>query len=353
MAVSIVNDLRVVHVHLVYREPVRSGQDWTTERDAAVVRLTDAEGRTGVGEALTPPTTSAVAEVLSWVVGRDAAELVAAGGAWSLGRWSTTLVGAVDSAIVDLAAQAAGVPAARLLGAEGTRSHVAVNALLVETQDVASALYAARALVQEGYRALKVKLEAGEDGAPAAWWAPALGAIRSAVGPGVALRLDLNGALTEAAALSWLPRLVDVALEYVEQPIPAELGTAALARVRATGIPVAADEAVADARTATALLDAGACDVLVVKPGRVGGPLAAMAVARAAAERGVAVTISTLLETGVGLAAAVHVAAALPGDRAHGLATAGLLAADPARGLPPVEHGRIAIPGPGLGVTLA
>ena len=85
--------------------------------------------------------------------------------------------------------------------------------------------------------------------------------------------------------------------------------------------------------TARALLAADAVDVLVVKPARVGGPAAVAEIAELAAERGVPVVISTLFETGVGIAAALAMAADLPeivpdgwaSPPDHGLATAGLL----------------------------
>ena len=83
------------------------------------------------------------------------------------------------------------------------------------------------------------------------------------------------------------------------------------------------------------VLDAGAADVLVVKPSRVGGPVAVAEIATLAAERGVPVVISSLFETGVGLAPGLACAAALPdvpgwpaAERDHGLATADLLRDD-------------------------
>ncbi len=118
-------------------------------------------------------------------------------------------------------------------------------------------------------------------------------------------------------------------------------------------MPLAADESVTDRGAAVALLDAGACDVLVVKPSRVGGPRAAVEIAGLADAAGVAVTISTLYDSGIGLAAALHVGATIPGDRAHGLATAQLLESDLVTGAPAVVRGRIAVPAvPGLGVVL-
>ena len=108
---------------------------------------------------------------------------------------------------------------------------------------------------------------------------------------------------------------------------------------------------------ARTVLDAGAADVLVVKLSRVGGPQAAGDIALAAAERGLPVVLSSLFETGVGLAAAVACAAAMPdvpgwpaAKRAHGLATADLLEDDLLAGPLVVRAGRMRAPGgPGSG----
>jgi L-alanine-DL-glutamate epimerase-like enolase superfamily enzyme len=139
---------------------------------------------------------------------------------------------------------------------------------------------------------------------------------------------------------------VDVA--YVEQPIaPGDLEALAWLR-RISPIDIAADESIGSRADALAVLDAGAADVLVVKPARVGGPGEAQVIAAAAAERRVGTTISNLLETGVGLAAALRVAAALPDpDRgyAHGLATADLLVSDLLATPLVVHDGRVAVPG--------
>ena len=114
---------------------------------------------------------------------------------------------------------------------------------------------------------------------------------------------------------------------------------------------------------ARAVLDAGAADVLVVKPARVGGPVAVAEIATLAAERGVPVVISSLFETGVGLALGLACAAALPdvpgwpaADRDHGLATADLLATTCSSARLLVEAGRMRAPGGprsgALGVTV-
>jgi L-alanine-DL-glutamate epimerase-like enolase superfamily enzyme len=258
----------------------------------------------------------------------------------------------VDAALLDLAARQADTTVARLLGADPGRTDVAVNGLLEATQDPAAGAAAAVGLVSQGYACLKVKLAGAQDGSPPGWWTTALDAIRAAVGDSIALRVDLNGALTVDAALRWVRRVAALDLDYVEQPVAPEVGGRAVAGLRSAGAPIAADESVTGPDAADRLLDDGAYDALVVKPGRVGGPLAAMAIVRAASLRGVPVTISTVYDTSVGLASALHVAAAVPGDGAHGLATASFLANDPGRGLPAIHRGRLEVVGPGLGVTL-
>ena len=255
---------------------------------------------------------------------------------------------AVASAVVDAMAQAQGRPVASSL-ASTTRSEVAVNALIgrVAPDDAASQ---AHRLAGEGYGCLKVK--GGHE--PAADLVDRVAAVRMAVGPKMAIRLDLNGTLDASDAEDVLRRLAPFDLEYVEQPMAATAGMPALARVRrGSGIPIAADEAVGDLSAARALLKAGAVDALVVKPSRVGGLREARRIVDVAADTGVPVTVSTFLESGVGIATALHLAATVPGDHAHGLATAHLLASDLLASSLPITRGRMAVPtGAGLGVRL-
>lgn len=342
-------DLRMLR--LSFRAPVRLGLDWVTTRDVAIVRLEDADGRVGLGETFEQPHADAVATARSWALGRTPMELLVTGGPWVLGVLPHRLCGALDAALADLEARQSGVSLARSLAGREVATEVPVNALLVATSPDARAALTARELAADGFATIKLKLEGTTIGSPEPWWVQAIAGVRDAVGPSVALRVDLNGSLSPDAALGWLPSLTDLALEYVEQPIAPEHGPEALARLCDTGVPIAADESVTDLASALDLLDAG-CDALVVKPARVGGPLRAAEIIEAATDAGAAVVVSTLYETGVGLATALHVAATAPGGHAHGLATAGLVVDDPTAGLPPVARGRLAVPGPGLGITL-
>jgi o-succinylbenzoate synthase len=261
---------------------------------------------------------------------------------WTLGRAARS---GAESAALDLAARAAGSPLRHRLAGRA-RDRVWLNGLVAaEAPDLAAA--AAVALVREGFRCLKLK--AGGD------TVDRVAAVRAAVGEGIRLRLDANGTWAERQAIQLIRELAPFGLEYVEQPIPPSLGPAVLARVRrAVGVPIAADESVTDPAAAAELILAGAVDVLVIKPSRVGGPRQARRIVELATDLGVGVTISTLFESGIGVTAALQVAATVPdGEAAHGLATFGLLASDLLVDGLVVDAGALALSGgPGLGVQL-
>ncbi len=335
-------DLVLERHELRFREPVRWGTTTRSAAQTAFLRVRTTDGLAGWGE-VAGPTMPADLDALvdattAHLVHRSASEVDPA-------AVPRALRAAVDTALLDLEGQRTGRSVAACLGA--TRSDVAVNALIVLDGLALTAVARKVAdLVTDGFGSLKCKVTPG----PGA--IEALREVRSVAGPHVAVRVDPNGTLPEHAAVRWLRALEPLGIDYVEQPLDPARGIAALARLRSqVAIPIAADELVTDLATAIRIVDADAVDVLVVKPARVGGPRTALAIAGHAAAAGLGVTVSTLYETGIGLAAALHVAATLPGDTAHGLATAGLLADDPTTGLPSVRCGRIALPeGDGLGV---
>ncbi|WP_396134708.1 o-succinylbenzoate synthase [Cellulomonas sp. ATA003] len=175
-----------------------------------------------------------------------------------------------------------------------------------------------------GCRTAKVKVaEPGQDvGAEIA----RLEAVRDALGPDGAIRVDANAAWDVDTAVTRL-RLLDRAaggLEYAEQPVPGVADLAALRR--ATHVPIAADESIRRAEDPLAVARAEAADVVVLKVQPLGGVRACL---RLAEQVGLPVVVSSALETSVGLAAGIALAAALPElPYACGLATAQLLTSD-------------------------
>jgi O-succinylbenzoate synthase len=158
-------------------------------------------------------------------------------------------------------------------------------------------------------------------------------AVRDVLGPGGHLRVDANAAWNVEDAVTALRAFTRYDLEYAEQPVPGIEGLrdlrTALARA-GIDVRIAADEAVRRAADPLRVVTAGAADVVVVKVAPLGGVRAALDVARVlGAEHGIPVVVSSALDTSVGIAAGVALAAALPElPYACGLGTVSLLAAD-------------------------
>src|SRR5690606_27663932 len=182
------------------------------------------------------------------------------------------------------------------------------------------------ALVRASGGCTTAKIKVAEPGEPFAREVERVEAVREALGPEGRIRVDANGAWDVDTALARLPVLDRAAggLEYVEQPCRS---VEELAEVRRRQhVPVAADESVRRAEDPLAVARAEAADVLVLKVQPLGGVRACLRIAEAT---GLPVVVSSALETSVGLAAGIALAAALPElPYASGLATAQLLTGD-------------------------
>jgi O-succinylbenzoate synthase len=151
-------------------------------------------------------------------------------------------------------------------------------------------------------------------------------AVRAALGPSGRLRIDVNGLWSLDEAVAAIP-LLDKAsggLEYVEQPC-ASVEDLALVR-RRVSVPIAADESIRRAADPYRVRDLEAADIAVLKVQPLGGVQACL---RIAEDIGLPVVVSSALETSIGIAAGVALAAALPSlPYACGLATVQLLTDD-------------------------
>ena len=231
-------------------------------------------------------------------------------------------------------ARAAAEEAATVKWPEAVRDEIEVNALLPEAPVEEAADLAARA-VEDGYRCLKVKI-GGTHGTNAT---AVVAAVREAAGPHLAIRVDANGTWDVDGAVAGIDELTPYGIEYVEQPV-ATLDELAEVR-RRVNVPVAADECVRSVDDARRLASLGAADVLVVKVQPLGGVWPALRVAEAA---GVPVVVTSMMETSIGLAAGLALAAALAElPFACGLGTAVLLAGDVVADPLVPEDGRLAV----------
>ena len=328
---TVVTGLTADRVRIPFRRPFATTTGMWLHHDAWIIQLHSADGRVGVGEAALGPAPGDVAETVLAQLVREAAMDAAAGHLPSAldldlhGTPGRALGAAIASAMLDLER-----PVAATL--DGEYAWVRVNATIPSVGPSAAAQAALQA-VEAGFRTLKIKVGVERETEALV---ERVRAIRTAIGPDIALRLDANGAWDLPTAEDRLAAIDRFGIEYVEQPLPASEfdGLADLRRL--VRVRIAADESVESVRAARALLAADAVDVLVAKPARVGGPAAVAEIAELAAARGIPVVVSTLFETGIGIAAALAAAMDLPeidGSRlaetpAHGLATAGLLEHD-------------------------
>jgi o-succinylbenzoate synthase len=173
-----------------------------------------------------------------------------------------------------------------------------------------------------GCRTAKVKV--AEKGQAESEDIERVAAVRDALGPDGRIRVDANGGWTVEQATRMLRQLDRYSLEYAEQPC-ATLAELAELR-RHIDIPVAADESIRKAADPLRVRAAGAADIVMVKVQPLGGVRAALRVAEAC---GLPVVVSSAVDTSIGLAAGVALAAALPElPHACGLATMSLLDGD-------------------------
>ena len=323
--------LGAVRVRVPFRRPFVTAAGIFRQRDAWVLRVRDADGRTGVGEASLDP-----------AAGTEALDALATGLRSAMDEGSAP----AGSNPIDLAIRAAFDGAGTDLALHDARlapAFITVNATIA-TAGLEPTLDAVQSALGRGFDCLKVK--AGGEGTME-HFVERLTLVRALAGDDVELRIDVNGAWDRETAVGWLAGVGHLGLTYVEQPVgPDDIDGLAWVR-RRSAVGIAADESVRSRADAAAVLGADAADVLIVKPARVGGPAETLAIARDAVARDVGVTVSTLLETGVGLAAALRCAARLPGGNeawAHGLATSELLEHDLLATPIEVHDGRVALP---------
>ena len=229
---------------------------------------------------------------------------------------------------------ASAIEAATVGWPEAVRTEVGVNVTVPAVEP--SKAYGI--VINSGCGTAKVKV--AEAGQASSDDIERVAAVRDALGPSGNIRVDANGGWDVDQAASMLGRLADYGLEYAEQPC-ASLDELAALRKR-TDVLLAADESIRKASDPLAVRAAGAADIVVLKVAPLGGVHQAL---RVAAGCGLPVVVSSAVESSVGLAAGVALAAALPAlDYDCGLATISLLTGDvtadplvPADGMLPVR----------------
>jgi O-succinylbenzoate synthase len=215
---------------------------------------------------------------------------------------------ALETAVLDAELRGCGRRLARELGAVHERVPCGVSVGIMAS--IPELLDAVDGYLAQGYLRIKLKIQPGWDVEP-------VRAVRERFGDDVLLQVDANTAYTLGDA-GRLAQLDPFGLLLIEQPLDEEdvFGHAELARIVST--PICLDESIVSARSAADAIRMGACRIVNIKPGRVGGYLEARRIHDVCAANGVAVWAGGMLETGIGRAANVALAAlpgfTLPGD---------------------------------------
>jgi len=310
---------------------------------AVWVRLTDADGAEGWGEANPSAFYGETADTVVAALGR-LAPLLADADPFDLDTIETKLWlslkhnaaarAAISIALHDLVGKRLGVPLWKLWGLDPAKAPASSFTIGIDRPEV----IIAKVREAAPYPILKVKVGTADDEA-------ILKAVRDAA-PGKTLRVDANCGWTAKRAVARLPMLAEYGVELIEQPLPPDdLEGLALVR-RATDLPIIADESCRTAADIPRL--AGVVDGINIKLAKCGSLREALRMIAVARAHHLLVMVGCMVETSIAITAASHFTPLLDIVDLDGAA---LLKRDPFAGTT-IEGGRTTLPtGPGLGVT--
>lgn len=303
-------ELRRIHLPLV--SPFRTSFGTETARDILLVRVV-ADGVEGWGECVAgnePLYSSEYVEAAQHVLqhhlvprlfdhdgGRLTAEQVAE--ILEPVKDHRMSKGAIEAAVLDAQLRVNGTNFAAHLGAVHARVPSGVSVGIMDSID--RLVTTVGGYLDDGYLRIKLKIEPGWDLEPVA-------EIRRTFGDQVPLQVDANTAYTRDDG-AHLARLDRFGLLLIEQPLPEDDVTGHALIARQVDTPICLDESITSARAAVDAIERGACSIVNIKAGRVGGYLEAVRVHDVCAERGVPVWCGGMLETGIGRAMNLALAA--------------------------------------------
>lgn len=239
---------------------------------------------------------------------------------------------ALETALLDLLAQQAGMPLARWLNPRAPMS-VRANAMIGGLDEVVATR--AEIALTAGFALLKLKVGMSEPEIELAQ----LHRLADVLPSAAIFRLDANGAWSRDQAQRFIEGLSELPIESLEEPL-AQADVAGLQYLQTLApFPLALDESLMQFDTSTLLAEM-VVRRLVLKPMALGGVRPAYALAQRAKTAGVECVVTTTVDSAVGVLAAAHLAAALDNDLTHGVATSSWLLSDVGNA-PPVASGRV------------
>ncbi|MER6394978.1 o-succinylbenzoate synthase [Kitasatospora sp. NPDC059973] len=342
-------ELRRIQLPLV--SPFRTSFGTETGRDVLLVRVetADGEGWAECAAMSEPRYCSEYVDGVQDVLRRFLVPALPKDGidAHTVGRVLEPFTGhrmaksALETAVLDAQLRASGESFAQYLGASRDKVPCGVSVGIMDS--IPELLDAVDGYVAEGYARIKLKIEPGWDVEP-------VRAVRERFGDDLLLQVDANAAYTLVDARQ-LAELDAFDLLLIEQPLANDdlVQHARLAELLRT--PICLDESIESAADAAAAISLGSCSVINIKPARVGGYLEARRIHDLARAHGIPVWCGGMLETGIGRAANVALAAlpgfTLPGDTSGSHRYFATDITEPFV----LADGHLAVPtGPGLGV---
>ena len=306
--------IRVVRVPLVLVSPLRTSDGAHQSRSAVLVEITDSDGFVGWGENVAPTGVRYVGEhaeasfaamtqlLIPELVQHDVAVAdLFADGWWGI-QGNHFAKHALESALWDVHARRQEKSLAEILGAVESEIEVGVVVGMHESIDDVVAEVMMR--VEEGYARVKVKIAPGHD-------VDVLAAVRDAVGVEYAIQANANGAYG-ADDIDLLCSFDKFALQFIEQPFATDDLDSHAELLHRSATSVCLDESVNSMSELLNALDRGACDVVNIKPSRVGGIRDAIAMHDVLVDRGIDAWVGGMLESGIGRASCLAIAA-MPG----------------------------------------
>jgi o-succinylbenzoate synthase len=339
----------------LFRKPFITSRGNITERTGWIIRISGEDGTNGFGEAGSNLYDTDSLEQMG-VVLKDVSDAFEEADIPEAPATIDEIIGEIDmninpairfgieAAICDVVARIAQKPLCEWLG-QKQRDEIPVNYLISgpvndwrKFKDRISA---------GDYRAVKIKVASGsmkED-------VKTVEKLRDELGPDIAIRLDANRGWSFDEAVEVLSRMKVFDIEYIEEPLNTYNPGRLKALRKVTGIKMALDESLAEFDDIKSALPDRISDVIIFKPAVIGGIIKTHEIFGLAKSSGHQTVITSNLETEIGIAAQLHLAAALPGELLPcGLDTLRLFEGADAS-LSEVDNGKMRLPeGNGIGI---
>jgi O-succinylbenzoate synthase len=305
----IIESIRSIRVPVSFVDPLRTSQGTHRDRLASILEITTEDGIVGWGEDVSPQGVVYVGEsptdsftslgLLADLVSRrtiDVSEMFS--DTWWGVDGHNFAKHAIESALWDVHAQTLGTSLKRALG--GTQSTITPGVVVGVMNSMDELETSVRARSAEGYKRIKLKIQPG-------WDVDIVRHVRKVVGDEFVLHVDANGAYSRDD-ISLLCQLEEFNVQLIEQPFPAEDLASHASLVASTRIPICLDESIMNAADLMEAIENRACNVVNIKPSRLGGVCDAIRLQEIATAHGLEAWVGGMLETGIGRASCLALA---------------------------------------------